>query len=120
MKKLIFVLALLCAPFTLYACATPPSAVLASTTVDEQALVYAGAAKLGADATALEAVRQGLIEPGSPQAIKIADTLQGAQNALDLAWAAQRVGQEGTAAQQLQFATALITAALAAIPEKKK
>src|SRR5688572_7447905 len=62
------------------------------TVIDEKALLVAEAAKLGADKAAAEAVRQGLLKPGSAQSVKIADYLQLAQNGLVAARQAKAVG----------------------------
>lgn len=82
----------------------------------QRMLLYAETAKLGADKAAEAAVDNGLLKPGSPDAIRIADALQAAQNALVLARAAEAIGKQETVQAQLALATTLISTALTLIP----
>lgn len=114
-----------CAALSLVACAQPstspdgvPAPSLTLYLSIEKGLLYAESAKLGADATAAAAVDSGLLKPGSPDAIRIADALQAAQNALVLARAAQNVGRLDTVQAQVSLATTLIGSALVLIPQK--
>lgn len=119
MKK--FLLAGL-ACWALSACETPgvspenPNSMTISLSA-QRLLLYAEAAKLGADKAAEAAVDNGLLKPGSADAVRVADALQAAQNALALARAADVVGRQDTVQAQIALASTLISSALLLIPK---
>ena len=110
MKKILIALSIV----ALGACATNPLAApapLASTTIDEKGLIIA----LQTFDTLLTAVDKlvavGVIKPGSPRALQIADAIHTGKLAFQAASAAQRAGNSGsyiTAIGQAQVAIANI------------
>lgn len=93
-------------------------AVLGQTLVDEKALYAAEAAMYGADTAAGAAVDSGLLKPGSPDAIKVANWLEEAHKALLVARTAYHAGDAKTTLDRLSAAQAFIGQAWALIPQK--
>jgi hypothetical protein len=93
--------------------------VLSATTVDEKALYAAEAAFYGANTAAEAAVDNGLLKPGSPDAVKVADWLQEAHAALLVARAAYAAGDAGSFTAKISAVQNLIAQAWALIPNKK-
>jgi len=94
-------------------------ALLASTLTDEKALYACEAAMYGADAAAGAAVDAGLLKPGSPEALKVADGLDEAHKALEAARSAYKVGDAVATGDRITAAQAFIAQAWALIPQKK-
>lgn len=90
------------------------------TVLDEKALYAAEAAMLGADTAAAVAVRQGLLQPGSATAVRIADYLSLAKTGLDAARAAYKVGDANSFTGRLASVQALVGRAWALIPAASK
>jgi hypothetical protein len=90
------------------------------TVIDEKALYAAEAAMLGADTAAAVAVRQGLLKPGSPQSVQIADYLALAKTGLNAARAAYRVGDATSFNSRLASVQELVGKAWAIIPAASK
>ena len=110
MKKIFIALSIALVSCTPGSVLTAP-APLAHTTIDEKGLILA----LQTFDTVLTAVDRlvaaGVIKPGSPRAVQIADAIQSTKKALQIASAAQRVGNTGsylTAIRQAQVAIAQI------------
>lgn len=123
MKRLHSFLALLLVPLVLVvaACGSPtpttnPGAPLSATLMDEKALFYAEAAMYGANLSASSAVDAGLIQPGSKQAIDIADKLDRAKQLLDIARAAYEVGDSESYHASVEAMTGLISDVWKAVP----
>lgn len=89
---------------------------LESTVVDEKALYAAEAALFGANTAAEAAVDNGLLKPGSAEAVKVADYLDTAKKALNVARSAYRAGDAKTFAGKLAAVQATIGQAWALIP----
>lgn len=98
---------------------TPEPNVMQVTLTAQKMLLYAEAAKLGADKAAEAAVDNELLKPGSADAVRIADALQAAQNALTLARTAEVLGRQDTVQAQIALASTLISQALVLIPNAK-
>lgn len=94
--------------------------VAGNTVADEKALLVAEAAKLGADKAAAEAVRQGLLVPGSSRSVQIADYLQTAQNGLLAARAAKAAGDATSFSSRVASVQELVAKAWALIPAASK
>lgn len=91
--------------------AQAPSAPLSKTTIDDKVIVLSFEA-LGVAASAANAlIDTGIIKPGSPSALKLADGLETSRAWLNIASAAQRAGQ----ARDYASAIAQATTALAGI-----
>lgn len=91
---------------------------LESTVIDEKALYAAEAALFGANTAAEAAVDNGLLKPGSPDAVKVADYLDTAKKALNVARQAYRAGDAKTYAGKLAAVQSTIGQAWALIPAK--
>lgn len=94
--------------------------IAGQTVIDEKALYAAEAAMYGADAAAAQAVRQGLLKPGSAQSVKIADYLALAKTGLDAARAAYKVGDAASFSSRLASVQDLVSRAWAIIPAASK
>jgi len=94
---------------------TPVPAVAAQTILDEKALVGVEAAALLANNAASIAVDTGVLRPGSPQAIQVADLLVKVREAVLLARQAHTAGNATLAAQRMAAALGLIGQAQALI-----
>lgn len=111
MKKIFIALSIALASCTTTGTVLEAPAPLAHTTIDEKGLILA----LQTFDTVLTAVDRlvaaGVIKPGSPRAVQIADAIHTAKTALQIAGAAQRAGNSGsyiTAIHQAQVAIAQI------------
>lgn len=100
------------------AAVTSDKPIAGATLLDEKVLYAAEATLYGADTAADAAIDAGLLDPGSPQAITIADGLATAHGALTAARAAYRVGDATTFAARAAAARDAATAAWALIPKK--
>ena len=87
---------------------TPVPAVAAQTILDEKALVGVEAAALLANNAASIAVDTGVLRPGSPQAIQVADLLVKVREAVLLARQAHTAGNSTLAAERMAAALGLI------------
>lgn len=104
---------LLCLPAA--TCSSPPPAspganavvpALARTTIDDQAIVFAYQA-LDTVASAIDlAITAGVVKPGTPKAIALANGLDGTRNWLNTASSLQKAGQADNAFAAWQQATA--------------
>jgi hypothetical protein len=94
--------------------------VLTETLNDEKALYAVEAAFYGANSAAEAAVDTGLLKPGSPDAVKVADYLAQGHTALLAARAAYRAGDAKTYTQKLASVQAFVASAWALIPGKKE
>ncbi|MEA3041025.1 MAG: hypothetical protein QOC65_514 [Sphingomonadales bacterium] len=94
------------------------STVETATTRAGQALVVAWRA-FDATLTAVEALRDaGVLRPGTPRAIRVADMIDSARSALDAATEAARIGNNANFAQALQRAQQAFSAIRTALGEQ--
>jgi hypothetical protein len=108
-----------CSGCTALSALTNYKGVLSATTVDEKALYAAEAAFYGANTAAEAAVDNGLLKAGSPDAVKVADWLQQAHQALLVARAAYAAGDAGSFTAKIAAVQNLVAQAWALIPQKK-
>lgn len=88
-----------------------------ATVIDERAMIVAESAVFGANAAASAAVDAGLLVPGSPKAVQIADYLSTAKSTLDVARAAYRAGDADRFSARITETQKTIQAAWKLIPE---
>lgn len=90
---------------------------LENTVIDEKALYAAEAALFGANTAAEAAADNGLLKPGSPDAVKVADYLDAAKKALNVARIAYRAGDAKTYVGKLAAVQATVAQAWLLIPQ---
>lgn len=97
----------------------PTQGVLSATLTDEKALYAAEAAFYGANAAAEAAVDSKLLVKGSPEAVKVADGLAMAHDALGAARAAYKAGDARTYSDKLAAVQGFVATAWKLIPKKE-
>lgn len=124
MKRLLFASALAVAALAAAGCSgcsalNPNRAVLAETVIDEKALFAAEAAFFGAASAAEAAVDVELLQPGDASAVKIADALDKAHDALVAARAAYAVGDAQGYGEKIAALQGFVAEAWKLIPQRE-
>lgn len=98
----------------------PDRGALEQTVLDEKAMIIAEVSIQGVNLTAEAALDAGLLKPGSPRATGIADGLDDAKAALDLARAAYDAGDAKAYGDKIAAIQRLVAAAWALTPKKEE
>lgn len=91
--------------------ASAPTTPLASTTIDDQAIIFAYQTLDVAASAADVLLATGVVKPGSPEALRLAGGLEGAKTWLGIASDAQKAGQADNYFAALAQGTAALHAA---------